>query len=154
MIVVSHWRTPLSPKLRLILLVVGLVGGYLAWDAAVVTDEEKIEAFAETISGELDLDRVDAAMHYVRPEIMPVTVNTPWGEKVYDASPDVRAAAHKGLSRFYGERLRITSEEIHVEEHAARLTVRVMTMRGFRDAEFRFAKPDDETWVLTHVTVR
>lgn len=150
----SHWRTPLSPKVRLILLVVFGVGGYLAWDALVVTDEEKIEAFADAISGELNLDRIDTAMRYVRPEVQPLTVTSPWGESVYTDLPAVRAAAHKALSRFYGERLRITSEQIHVEEHAARLSVRVMTMRGFRDADFRFAKPDDDHWILTHITVR
>ncbi len=150
----SHWRTPLSPKLRLILLIVLVVGGYLAWDAAVVTDEEKIEAFAETISGKLDLDRIDEAMMYVRPAYQPLTVTSPWGEKVYEDVAGVRSAAHKALSRFYGEHLRIMNQEIHVEERAARLSVRVMTMRGMRDADFRFAKPDDENWVLTHVTVR
>ena len=150
----SHWRAPLSPKVRLILLVVLGVGGYATWDFLVVTDEEKIEAFAETISGELNLDRIDEAMNYVRPELQPLTVTSPCGEQVYENVSEVRSAAHKALSRFYGEHLRMMGEEIHVEERAARLSLRVVTMRGIRDADFRFAKLDGENWVLTHISVR
>ena len=81
-------------------------------------------------------------------------MTSPWGEKVYDALPKVRAAAHRALSPIYGDHLRITSQEIHVESQHARLTLRVVTMRGFRDAEFRFRKVDSQTWVLTHIVVR
>ena len=107
-------------------------GGALAWDLAVVTDEERVMEVVATVVDARDTGRAEAFRRTVSLESHPLEISAPGLEHVYDAadeSPllDLVAQIQEGLS---GADVSLVQSEVRVQGDRARVTLNVEIDRG------------------------
>ena len=67
----------MKPKTLAILiaaLVAAVIAALVVWDIVVVTDQERLEAFADLVTSEVSPENIEAAMAYVDPAVQPIVV--------------------------------------------------------------------------------
>jgi hypothetical protein len=134
--------------------VVGLV---VLYDGLVVTDEERLEAFVEDVSGPVDPHRVARARaRWVDLERQPFEVSAMGRSLLYRAGDDDALAerARRSLARLRGADLRVLGRAIAVEGDRATVSLRVMSPgRGLGRVEWRLRRHGDD-WLAAHLAVR
>lgn len=145
-------------KLAFHLVLVSLaVGGVAAAaDALVVTDRERLETFAEDVSGELTPERIDRALAYFDPDRQPVEVITPERRERFDEGEGAELAAQvRQALAPYGAR-EATLLQRAIEERGAddaRVALRLRTPEGVVDATFDLRK-HGERWFVRRARLR
>ncbi|MBX3276082.1 MAG: hypothetical protein KF729_37870 [Sandaracinaceae bacterium] len=136
--------------------VVVAVLGYLAWDALVETDEERLEGFVADVTGPVAAARVDAARaRWVDLDRQPFEVSA-LGESLYfrageDAALGERAA--RATRELAGADLRALTRAIVVEGDAARVTLRLLSReRGMMQVEWRLRRHGQD-WLVERLAV-
>lgn len=123
-------------------------------DAIVVTDEERMEEFVDSVTGRVSNKRIDSALLYAEPTQQSVEV-------IYNGRLDrfdgrnadrLRSEAREVLAPLEGSNLRLIQESIQVDGTRARVAVRVRTSEGLANAVFDLRRHDDR-WLLRRVTV-
>lgn len=109
-----------------------------AVDALVVTERERVEAFAEAVTGVVDAGRIAGALRYADPDRQPVEVTAFEGTEAY--GPGQREALGRrvraGLRGFEGQRFRTLRRSINVGQGSASVSVQVLSEHGMTQADF------------------
>ncbi|MEM9074160.1 MAG: hypothetical protein AAGE52_37050 [Myxococcota bacterium] len=132
------------------------IGGVAAVaDALVVTDEERLESFADSFAGEVSTRRIDHALGYFDPDREAVSVSSyddQWefasGEGA-DLATEVRAI----LRDFQGEDVDMLQRSITHDDQDARVALRLRNSEGVFDATFDLRK-HGERWLVRRARVR
>ncbi len=137
-------------------LVLALLVGSIAMvaDALVVTDEERLEAFVDAVTGEVDTRRIDAALSYVDPARVPVDITVGDDLRAYGEGQEVDLAerARATLAPFQGDDVRVVQEAIEIEGERALVALRIGTREGMADVQFRLVRRGDG-WLVSRVRV-
>ncbi len=132
---------------------VTLVALGLTYDALVETDEERIEAFADAVTGEVTSEKIAEALAWCDTGRQPVEVYLMGESRLYESDSDLADRARQGMSRFMGQDLRPLNRNVEVDGDRASLRVRVMNSQlGMVNAAFEFRKRGDE-WLLSTVRI-
>ncbi|MCA9600470.1 MAG: hypothetical protein R3A78_14200 [Polyangiales bacterium] len=137
---------------RALLVAAVLVAAFVTYDVLVVTDEERIEAFVETITGTVDEDHIAAALAYFDPARVTIDVEVLGRGRVYSDAAQFRSDMRRAVSILQGDHLRALGEHIEVTGDTATVTMRLVTQRGIRDTEFRLVKRGED-WLVSRVRV-
>ncbi|MEQ8461262.1 MAG: hypothetical protein RLO52_30490 [Sandaracinaceae bacterium] len=126
------------------------------YDALVITDEERLEAFVEDVTGRLEPARVAAATdRWVDLERQSLELSALGESRRFDAGDEAELAERRqrALSRFMGDSLRALSTAIEVEDREARVTLRLLgTRTGMATAEWTLHKAGDD-WLVQRLRV-
>lgn len=141
-------------KLWFYLLVAALsVGGVAVMaDALVVTDREQLEAFVDTLSGEIAAERIDAALRYTDPAQQPVELRSGRYRQSFNDPYELATEARDSLSPLLGDDVELLQDSIELEDTHASIALRLGAATGVYDVEFRLAKHGD-TWLVSRVRV-
>ena len=120
----------------------------------VVTDGERLEAFADSVTGEVSASRIDAALSYADPSRIPVEVLVADDFEVFgeDQEVDLADRAHDTLAPLEGDDARLLSRTIEIQGDDAHVALRIGTAEGTIDAQFRLVRRGDG-WLVTRVRV-
>jgi hypothetical protein len=132
-----------------------LIAGYMALDALMVTDEEKLEQFVEQTTGTLTDDKIQKALSWVDLTFQPLEASyhgQSWNYGPGD-SERLEAAARGTLGPYSGMKLALLSRQINVQGSTARVEVELFTRRGRVSATYDFQK-HEERWLLGRIAVR
>lgn len=129
------------------------VGGWVALDALIVTDEERIEAFADAISGTVEPGHLDQVLRdWTDPPRQPLTVTALGRSEVYDQSERLRADARRALRTYEGEDLTRLRQGLEIAEDEAHLTLEMLSGRGMIDLEVELRR-HGERWLVSEVRI-
>lgn len=131
-------------------VVLGLVAGAAAVaDALVVTDHERLEAFADSLSGTIDTELMDGALGYFDVDYEPVLVTTPDGDEEFGEGEGAQLAsvARDALAAYRGHSIEEVQRNIELEDESARVAVRLRTPEGMVNATFDLAKHEGRWFV-------
>jgi hypothetical protein len=143
-------RRTLAYVLVVILVMVG-VG--LAVDALVVTEEERLEVFLDSVTGEVTSEKIDAALGWVDTGRQPVEVFVMGESRLYEDDDTLRERAQGSMRQFLGQDLRILGESITVEDDRATVHIRVINGQlGMVNANFDLRKRGED-WLVAKVSV-
>lgn len=137
------------------LFMVTLVGGVTAAaDAVVLTEEERLEAFVDAITGDVASERIDGALEWVDPGREAVEVSAGRNRQLYEGGDGVELAAHARelLAPLEGSRAVLLQDSIDIEEDRARVAVRMRTSDGVVNVRFDMVRHDDG-WLVRRVRV-
>lgn len=133
-----------------------VVGAWLGIDELIVTEEERLEEFANAVTGPVDAQRIDAAVaNWTDPSVQPVEVTAFGRSEVYDGSnaAELGPRARGALVSYGGERLRKLQQGIElVGEDRARVALRIVSGRGMVNAEFELRKHGDR-WLVSEARI-
>lgn len=135
--------------------VVAVVGGVVASRALVVTDRDRVERFADAVSGEVTAARIDAALRYVDPDRQPVEVTAYESTQSYGAGE--REALHRAvrerLQPVTGTRFRVLRRSITVGPASASVTMQLFSAEAAPTAEYVLRKHGAD-WLVETARVR
>ena len=136
--------------------IAAIVAILLAWDALVVTDEERLEGFVEDVTGPIARGRVSAARErWVDLERQPLEVSALGRSLLYRAGDDEALAdeARSALSGLRGTDLTTLSSAIVVEGDEATVTLRLMSReRGMGAVRWELRRHGDD-WLAARLAV-
>ena len=137
-------------------VVVALLVGSVAMvaDALVVTDEERLGAFVDAVTGDVETRRIDAALSYVDPARVPVEVMISEDSRFYEEGQEVDLAerARSTLGPYTGEEVRLLQKSIELDGDRALVALRVGTRHGTANVQFRLVRRGDG-WLVSRVRV-
>jgi len=137
-------------------VVVALLVGSVAMvaDALVVTDEERLEAFVDAVTGDVETRRIDAALSYVDPARVPVEVMVSDDSRLYEEGQEVDLAerARHTLGPYTGEEVRLLQKSIELDDDRALVALRLGTRHGTANVQFRLVRRGDG-WLVSRVRV-
>lgn len=134
-----------------------LVGVVVAYDALVVSDEERIEALADDVTGPVTDARMNAARgRWIDLGRQPFEVSAFGRTELYragdEAALDARAAS--ALRTLSGSRLRAITSSVELQGERGTLTMRVLDDRnGMAQLSWSLAKRGDD-WLLARLAIR
>jgi len=140
---------------KLFLVGATLVVAVAVWwtlDAVVVTDEERLEAFVDDVTGTVSTQRIDAALEWVDPATEPVEVRYFGRSDYYEQMPPLRERAHDALRYLSGDALRTLQEGIEVTDDRAVVGLRLLSDRGMVQATFTLRRRG-ERWLVSEVEI-
>lgn len=133
-----------------------IVAAVLAWDALVVTDEERLEAFVEDVTGAVGPTRVSTARErWIDLSRQPFEASAMGESLFYGPGEDAALAerANAVARELRGVTLRVMSSGITVEGDEATVSLRVLSReRGMGQVEWRLRRHGDD-WLAEHLTV-
>lgn len=123
-------------------------------DALVVTDEERLDAFADAVTGEVETQRIDAALSYVDPARVPVEVLVGEQRSFYEDGQvvDLAERARETLGPYTGDDVRLLQKTIEIDGDRALVALRVGTRDGTANVQFRLVRRGDG-WLVSRVRV-
>lgn len=135
--------------------VVVAIAAYFGFDALVVTDEERLEAFADVVTGDLTDVRFEAAWAYVDLGRQPIEVLSFDGVQTYDAArgSEARARARQVVQRLQGDNLRALGQSIEITDDVGVVAQRILSNQGMANIEYRLHRHGDD-WLIGRVWVR
>jgi hypothetical protein len=132
-----------------------VVGAWLGLDELIVTEEERLEAFANDVTGPVEPARIDAALAtWTDPATQPVELRGFGRSEVYGAehAAELASRAREALRTYGGERLRKMRQGIEVRDDEASVSLRIVSGRGMVDVDFGLRKHGDR-WLVSDVDV-
>lgn len=143
-------------SVRIAVVLATLLGIVAVADALVVTDEEKLEAFAFAVSGDVEVDRIDDALRYVSTQHEELFLDAPGDRETYGEGEDaeIGARAREALTPYLGHELELVQHSVSVEGEEGHVAVRLRTPdRHLIDARFTLYK-HGERWVVADAQLR
>ena len=131
-----------------------VVGAALVIDAVLVTDRERMEAFIDSVTGQVSDKRIDSALSYADPSKVPIELVHEGRRRKYSDrnASDLRSDARRALAPLQGSKLYLIQESVSLEGERARIALRMRTDTGLANTVFDLRRQDDE-WLLRRVTV-
>ena len=144
-------RTRLWIALAALALVVALV----AYRSLAVTDRDRVERFAEAVSGEVTPARVDAAMRYVDPDRQPVEVTAYESTESYGPGQRdaLRTMVRERLRAASGARFRVLRRSITMGPRSASVSMQLYSSEAMPTTEYVLRKHGDD-WLVETARVR
>lgn len=126
-----------------------------AADALVLTDEERLEAFTDTLDGDVTPDRIDEALDFADPDREPVEIIAGRQREFFGdgSGADLAERAREELAPLTGSEVDLVQRSIHVHGDDALIAVRVRTRAGLIDARFDLSRHGDG-WLIRRVRVQ
>ncbi len=123
-------------------------------DAAIVTDEERLEEFVDSFEGKIDDARLDGALAYMDPVRQPIEISLAGETLRFDDGDqqELAAIAREGLGPLFGSDVRLVQDAIELEGDWARVAIRASTREGMVNAQFRLQR-HEEGWLVSRVSV-
>jgi hypothetical protein len=142
-------RTKLLP---LLVLAGTILAVYVVTDALFTTEEERIGAFVEAVTGDVAGDRINSALRYTDPDREPVELSVAGHSVFYDEGDTVGLAesAHRYLEPFLGGNVDLLQERIEIDENHAQVNLRLNTDNGLVNVEFKLNRHSDG-WLVHRV---
>lgn len=131
------------------------IGAVVIADWLIVTEEERLEAFVDTVSGRIDNDRIERALSWTDPKRQPLELTFRGQSFRFDAdnAADLRSKAYTHLASYQGEKLTLLSKNIEVKGLQATVVVDTLSRRGRTTVEYELRKTGDQ-WLVSGVFVR
>ena len=132
-----------------------LLGAAAVADALVVTDQERLDAFAEALSGVVEVDQIDEGLAYVDLEHEPLLLTTPDGEWEFGRGDgaDLGSRVRDALAPYMGSSVDEVQRSVEIDGEEARVAVRLRTPEGLLNATFDLAK-SGERWFVHRARLR
>lgn len=130
------------------------VGAAAAVDAAVVTDQERMDEFIDSVTGQVSDSRIDGALRYADPSKMPVDLVRDGRARRYNDhnASNLRPDAREALATLEGSKLHLIQRSVALDGERARVALRLRTDAGLANTIFDLRREDDR-WLLHRVTV-
>jgi len=137
----------------ILLTIVGAIATTV--DALVLTDEERLEAFTDKLSGDVTNQRIDEALDFADPDREPVELMSGRFHAYYDDGQGAELAerAHRELAPLTGSEATMLQRSIHIDGNQALVAVRVRTRGGVVDARFDLERHGDG-WLIQRVRLQ
>jgi hypothetical protein len=147
----NPWRIALYTVIVLVLF----AGVATAADAMVITDEERLETFAEEMTAPGDGDRIGSALQFTDPNREPVDVVRGGRVARFDEGQEIELerALREALDGFGAADLETIQQAIELRGEDARVALRVRTGAGLEDAQFDLRRHGDR-WLVRRVAIR
>jgi len=148
---------PLVPRRALVgvgvVVVLGLAA-WLAYDALVVTDEERVGELVDDVAGTMGPDAVTRGLRWVDVERQALEVNAYGDARSYlpGQGAELEARARSALRRFDGTKLRMLRRSVEVSGDQAHVTLQLLADDGMANVDFALRKRGDD-WLLARVYV-
>jgi hypothetical protein len=132
-----------------------LLGLSAVADALFVTDEERLEAFVDAISGDIETGRIDDALRFVSTRHEEVALRAPGQNEWFGEGDDAElgALARERLAPHLGQALELVQHSVRVDEDAGHVGVRLRGPRGLMDVAFELRK-HGERWYVRSARIR
>jgi hypothetical protein len=147
--------TPQQRQRSVVVAVVVVLGSIAASRALVVTDRDRVERFAEAVSGEVTPARIDAALRYFDPERQAVEVTAYEATETY--VPGQRDALHRQVRErlrvVAGQRFRVLRRSITMGPGSASVSMQLFSSEAAPTAEYVLRKHGGD-WLVETVRVR
>ena len=142
-------------RLWIALASLALVVALVAYRSLAVTDRDRVEGFADAVSGEVTPARVDAAMRYVDPDRQPVEVTAYESTESYGAGQRdaLRQRVRERLQAVSGARFRVLRRSITMGPRSASVSMQLYASEGAPTAEYVLRKHGDD-WLVETARVR
>lgn len=103
-----------------------LLGVVFAADALVVTDTERLETFVEAMTGEVSDQRVEAGLHYLRPDVEPVQLRIGTQLETFEAGmqSELGQRIRDALATLQGAKVTLIQKAIELHGTQARVALR------------------------------
>jgi hypothetical protein len=131
------------------------IGAVVVADWLVVTEEERLEGFVDTVTGRIDDARIERALSWTDPKRQPVELTFRGQSFRFEAdnSDDLRSKAYMHLASYQGEKLTLLSKSIEVKGLHATIVVDTLSRRGRTTVEYEVRKTGEQ-WLVSGVFVR
>ncbi len=132
-----------------------LLGLSAVADALFVTDEERLEAFVDAISGDIETGRIDDALSFISTRHEEVELRAPDQNEWFGEGDDAElgALARETLAPYLGQELELVQHSVRVQDDAGQVGVRLRGPRGLMDVTFELRK-HGERWYLRSARIR
>lgn len=123
-------------------------------DALVVTDQERLEAVVDALSGEVSSERIDDALSFAQTDQLPLTLRAGSRERTYDdRDAELARRIRQGIEPLVGTEAELVQHDIRVDGDEADVHLRVRTVRGTISAAIELEKVDGR-WLIAEATLR
>ncbi len=147
----------MSPKKIAALVGAGLVllvGTLVIWDILVVTDQERVEAFADTVTSEVSPENIEKALAHVDPALQPVLIEVRGESLRFDQSQEHFAAmARSRLRSFEGTKQHVLRKNVEVKGLSATVATETFSRRGRVSVDWELRKRGD-AWLVNRMSIR
>lgn len=146
----------MKPRLRYVAaVVVALLAALGVGRALVVTDRDRVEGFADAVSGELTPAHLDAALRYVDPDRQPVEVTAYEETESYGAGQReaLRRRVRERLAGLMGTRWRVLRRSITMGAGGASVSMQVFSSEAGATTDYVLRKHGDD-WLVETARVR
>lgn len=119
------------------------------------SDEDRLEAFAKAVSGEVSADRVRQALTtYVDPATQPVIVTVFGTPKEYGQAEaaELTTTAQRRLARIMGASLRVMRRRIEVDGDRGRVELQLLSRAAAGHTRYKLRK-HGERWLVAELDV-
>ncbi len=125
-------------------------------DVLVLTDREQLDTFADTVTGAVDIARIDQALSYVDTDREQVTLSIAGEPDVHYVDGDGAELATElrdALELHMGREIEGLSRSLEVDGDEGRVALRVRTPDSVVDATFDLVK-HGERWLVHRIRLR
>ena len=131
------------------------IGAVLIADWLIVTDEERLEGFVDSVTGRIDNERIDRALSWTDPKLQPMELTFRGQSLRFDAdnAAELPSKAYTHLASYQGEKLTLLSKSIEVKGARATVVVDTLSRRGRTTVDYELRKSGDR-WLVSGVFVR
>ncbi|MCU0691910.1 MAG: hypothetical protein MUF54_10950 [Polyangiaceae bacterium] len=131
------------------------VASWIIVDLLVVTDEERLEEFAEIVTEVIDEEHLRAALQHVDPSRQPVLVEARGQSARFDTLSQEQFATHARarLRPFEGLGQHALRREIELKENHAVVLTETFSRRGRVTVDWELRKHGND-WLVSRVNVR
>ncbi|HJK93376.1 MAG TPA: hypothetical protein RMH85_01660 [Polyangiaceae bacterium LLY-WYZ-15_(1-7)] len=135
--------------------VLAVLGISVVADALVLTDEERLETFAEALAGDAEVDRIGRALRYVDTAREDVELTLGAERLRFGDGDDAEVATElrDALEELSGADTELVQKSVEIDGDEARVAVRLRSREGLVDAVFDLAK-HGERWVVFAARIR
>lgn len=132
-----------------------LIATLIVWDFLVVTDEERIESFADAVTEEVNPENIEAALAYVDPSVQPVLIEVRGQSIRFDKEnkDDFAGMARARLLPFHGISQAVMRKTIEVHDTRASISTQTLSRRGRLEVDWELRKHGDG-WLVSRMTLR
>ncbi len=130
------------------------IGGWVAYDALVVTDQERVASFAEDVTGTMGPEAVTRGLAWVDLDRQVLEVSGYGDARAYVPGQDaeLESRARTVLRRFDGQKLRVLRQSVEITGDDARIALQLLADDGMANVDFGLRK-HGEDWLLARVHV-
>lgn len=142
----------MKPKTLAILiaaLVAAVIAALVVWDIVVVTDQERLEAFADLVTSEVSPENIEAAMAYVDPAVQPIVVEVRHQTLRFDKDnrDDFSLMARGRLRPYHGIKQHVMRKSVDVRDSQASINTETFSRQGRVSVDWELRKRGEGWWV-------
>lgn len=131
-----------------------LVTTLIVWDVLVVTDEERLETFADAVTEEITRENIDLALTYVDPTAQPVIIEFRHETLRFDKSSEsFETMARARLRPYEGTDQHALRKSVEIDGNKGHVSTETFSRRGKVGVEWELRKHGDR-WLVSRMSIR